>query len=118
MSFDDQIPRFYWPPGSSQPKPERELVRCTCPKVTPRKPPKWVSKKETVGGLCDYIGPDGKLCRHWRAEDSKACPCHVEPYEGPDSTAGMRVKRTPKKKRRVVANIKPDPGLWNGKEPM
>ena len=120
MSFDDQIPQFYRPVASSQsePAPKREWVRRTCPKVTALKPPRWVSTKEAVGGRCNYIGPDKNLCPHWRAMDSSACPCHVEAYEGPDSTAGMRPKRTRKKKPRTVAKLKPDPGLWIDKEPL
>jgi hypothetical protein len=120
MPFDDQIPQFYRPVASSRPEPvpKREWVRRTCPKVTALKPPGWVSKREIVGGRCNYIGPDKNLCPHWRAEDSDACPCHVEAYEGPDSTAGMRVKRTRKKTRRIAVMMKPDPGLWNEKEPL
>ena len=120
MSFDDQIPQFYRPVASSKPEPvpKRERVRCTCPKVTRSKPPSWVSKKEAVRGRCNYIGPDGNLCPHWRARDSYACPCHVEAYEGPDSTAGMRVKRTRKKKRRIAVMMEPDASLWIEKEPL
>lgn len=95
MPLDDQNPPFYQPVATSQPEPapKRERVRHTCPKVTPRTPPAWVSMKETVRGRCDYIGSDKKLCLHWRAKDSYACPCHVEAYEGRHSTAGMRRKR-------------------------
>jgi hypothetical protein len=99
------------------PAPERKRVRRTCPKVTPRKPPKWVSKKETVGGRCNYIGADGNLCPHWRAKDSLACPCHVEAYEGPDSTAGMRFIRTKKSKRTAVLIAEPDPRSWFDDKP-
>ena len=118
MPFDDQIPQFYRPVASSEPEPKGEWVRRTCPKVTPVKRPSSVSKKETVGGRCNYIGPEGNLCPHWRARDSDACPCHVEAREGPDSTAGMRFKRTRKKKRRIVAMIEPDPSSWIEKEPL
>ena len=118
MSFDDQIPPFYLPVASSKPEPKKEWVRRSCPKVTKHKPPSWVSKKEAVGGRCDYVGPDGRPCPHWRARDSRACPCHVEAYEGPDSTAGMRPKRTRKKKPRTVVKIDPDSSLWFEKEPL
>jgi hypothetical protein len=120
MPLDDQNPQFYRPVASSQsePPPKKERVRRTCPKVTRSKPPSWVSKKEAVGGRCNYIGPDKNLCPHWRARDSYACPCHVEAYEGPDSTAGMRVRRTRKKKRRIAVTMKPDPSLWIEKEPL
>ena len=117
MPFNDQSPPFSSPESSPPPEPEKEWVRRTCPKVTPSKSPSWVSKKETVGGRCDYIGPDNNLCPHWRARDSYACPCHIEAYEGPNSTAGMRIKRT-KKKRKIVANITPDPSMWSKKEPL
>jgi len=118
MTLDDQIPPFYLPDASSEPEPKRERVRRSCPKVTRHKPPSWVSRKETVGGRCDYVYPDGALCSHWRARDSNACPCHVEAYEGPESTAGMRFKRTRKKERRVVAMIEPDPSSWIEKKPF
>ena len=119
MPFDDQDPLISPTVAPSPPGPakETEWVRRTCPEVTPRKPPSWVSRREAVGGQCDYIGPDGKLCPHWRARDSRACPCHVEAYEGPDSTAGMRAKRTKKTKPRISAMIAPDPDLWRAKEP-
>jgi hypothetical protein len=120
MPLEDQNPQFYWPVASSppEPAPKRQRVRRTCPKVTPFKPPSWVSKKETVGGRCNYIGPDENLCPHWRAKDSFACPCHVEAFEGPDSKARMRVKR-PRKKRKsqIAVMMKPDPALWRYKEP-
>ena len=118
MPFDDQTPQPHTPDASSQrePAPMREMVRRTCPKVAPHKPPSWVSKKDLVGGRCNYIGPDGIPCSHWRARDSRACPCHVEAYEGPDSTAGMRVKRTRKKKPRIAVMMEPDPDLWTPKE--
>lgn len=119
MSVDDPHPPFDSPAASSPPgqAPEKRRVRRTCPKVTPRKPPKWVSRRETVGGRCNYIGPDGNLCPHWRARDSLACPCHVEAYEGPDSTAGMRVIRTKKSKRKVALIAMPDPEPWIGEKP-
>ena len=118
MPFDDQTPPSHPPVASSQPVPvpTSERVRRTCPERTRRKPPSWISKKDIVGGRCDYIGPDKKLCSHWRARDSRACPCHVEAYEGPDSTAGMRVKPTGKKKPRIVVMMNPDPSLWAPKE--
>lgn len=119
MPLEDQDPQFYRsvPSSKPEPAPKKEWVRRTCPKVTPHKPPSWVSKKETVGGRCNYIPPDGKLCPHWRARDSFACPCHVEAYEGPDSTAGMRVKRTRKKKPRVAVMMEPNT-MWVEKEPL
>lgn len=113
MLFNNQNQPIRVPVASSPPEsaPKRERVRRTCPKVTPRKPPSWVSKKETVAGRCNYIGPDKNLCPHWRARDSYACPCHVEAYEGPDSTAGMRAKPTKKKKRRIAVKMAPDSSL-------
>ena len=116
MPFDNQNPQFHRPVASSEPEPKGEWVRATCPKVPSFKPPSWLSKKEMVGGRCNYMGPDKNLCHHWRARDSHACPCHVEAYEGADSTAGMRFKRTRKKKSRIVAMIEPDPSSWIGKE--
>jgi hypothetical protein len=109
MPFNDLNPSIRRVIASSKPEPapKSERVRLTCPKVAARRPPSWVSEKEAVGGRCDYLGPDGGLCPHWRAKDSYACPCHVEAYEGPDSTAGMRPKRATKKKRRIVARIEP-----------
>ncbi len=119
MPFDDQNQQISPPVAFSQPRPasDREWVRRTCPEVTPRKPPRWVSTKEAVGGRCNYIGPDKNLCPHWRAEDSLACPCHVEAYEGPDSIAGMRARRTRSKNRRISAMMAPDSNLWIAKEP-
>ena len=104
------------PAGSSA--PDRVWVRRTCPKVTPPKPPKWIRKNEAVGGRCNYIAPDDSLCSHWRAKDSLACPCHIEAYEGPDSTAGMRAKRIKKPNRGIRLLGAPDPDLWRGKDPL
>lgn len=111
MPSNSQNPQPDRSGASSQPESKGEWVRRTCPKLTPRKPPKWVSKKEAVGGRCNYIDPEGSLCPHWRARDSDACSCHVEAYEGPDSTAGMRLKRPRKKRPRIVGMIEPDPSL-------
>jgi hypothetical protein len=118
MPLEDQLPERFWRPGWSKPDPEPvELVRRTCPKVTPLNRPRWVSKKEAVGGGCIYIDPAHNLRKHWRAENSRACPCHVEAYEGPDSTAGMRVKRTRKKTPRVAVMLEFNT-MWIEREPF
>lgn len=107
-------------PANPEPAPSRRRVRRSCPKVTPPKPPSYVSKKEAVGGRCNYIPPDGKLCPHWRARDSRACPCHVEAYEGrvvgeerPAESAPARKPR--KKKPRVVVMMEPNT-MWTERE--
>ena len=69
--------------------------RRSCPKITPRTPPKRISKKSITGGRCDYVGRDGSLCSHWQAIDGRACPCHADAYEG--RFDGGEVSRSPRK---------------------
>jgi hypothetical protein len=58
----------------------RRKPRTWCPKVTPRKKPGYISKKQLLGGKCDFIDVHGNSCKHWVAKGSFACWCHREQY--------------------------------------
>jgi hypothetical protein len=53
MPFDNQNPQSCRSVASSQPEPKGEWVRHTCPKVTPLKPPSWVSNTKRTDPIVE-----------------------------------------------------------------